>query len=149
MECRCRALHYAIVSKPILQSMINPLVIVEVVTPLIDNEKSLHIRAPAIVHRRYPRPARLKRSRRSCVDTSNFPRTSGKHCLLVRFASVAICYRGCWGNINEIIALSLVKGLLRYSCETRSTIALALQSPWINSDLDGLEKAYRERVSLT
>ena len=52
-------------------------------------------------------------------------------------------------ELNELIALSLVKGLLRYNYETRLTIAMALQTPWINYDIDDLEKAYRERVSLT
>ncbi|KAI0005567.1 kinase-like protein [Russula compacta] len=46
-------------------------------------------------------------------------------------------------------ALSLVKGLLRYSYEARSTIAMALETTWINCDIDDLEKAYRERISLT
>ncbi|KAI9513077.1 kinase-like protein [Russula earlei] len=52
-----------------------------------------------------------------------------------------------WNTLPS--ALSLVKGLLRYNYEARSTIAMALQAPWINIDLDDLEKAYRERVSLT
>ena len=62
--------------------------------------------------------------------------------------SVAICYLRYGGNIDDVIALSLVKGLLRYNYETRSTIAMALQSSWITGDLDDLEKAYRERISL-
>ncbi|KAN0121657.1 meiosis-specific serine/threonine-protein kinase mek1 [Russula decolorans] len=53
---------------------------------------------------------------------------------------------GIWNTLPS--ALSLVKGLLRYNYETRSTIAMALQSPWITRDLDDLEKAYRERISL-
>jgi hypothetical protein len=51
-------------------------------------------------------------------------------------------------NINELVARTLVKSLLRYNYETRSTIAMALQAPWIYCDLDALEQAYRDRVSL-
>ncbi|KAI0305027.1 kinase-like protein, partial [Russula brevipes] len=43
-------------------------------------------------------------------------------------------------------ALWLIKGLLRYNYETRSTIAMALETPWINCDLDDLEKAYQGRI---
>jgi hypothetical protein len=53
------------------------------------------------------------------------------------------------GGINKPIALSLVKGLLRYNYTTRSTIAMALQASWIDSDLEDLEIAYQERVSET
>jgi hypothetical protein len=56
-----------------------------------------------------------------------------------------MCYHG---DINELVAQSLVKGLLRYNYEARSTIAMALETPWIDCDLDALETAYRERVSL-
>jgi len=126
-------------------------VIVEVATPSICTKRSLHRGVMVMVHRRLPHPVRSRRSRGSYVDMSIFPRIFGTLCLLVRFAiaSVAICHLRYPGNINEVIALSFVKGLLRYNYETRSTIAMALQSPWITCDLDDLEKAYRERVSLT
>ncbi|KAI0249499.1 hypothetical protein BJV78DRAFT_1129507, partial [Lactifluus subvellereus] len=54
------------------------------------------------------------------------------------------------GNIWDFLpaARSLVKGLLRYNYETRSTIAMALETQWIDCDLEDLEKAYRERISL-
>ncbi|KAH9982328.1 kinase-like protein, partial [Lactifluus volemus] len=51
-----------------------------------------------------------------------------------------------WNSLPA--ARTLVKGLLRYNYETRSTIAMALQAPWIYCDLDALEQAYRDRVSL-
>ncbi|KAH9176843.1 kinase-like protein [Lactarius sanguifluus] len=46
-------------------------------------------------------------------------------------------------------ARSLVNGLLRYNHESRSTVAMALETPWIYYDLEDLEKAFQERVSLT
>ncbi|KAH8998816.1 kinase-like protein [Lactarius hatsudake] len=46
-------------------------------------------------------------------------------------------------------ARSLVNGLLRYDHESRSTVAMALETPWIYYDLEDLEKAFQERVSLT
>ncbi|KAH9969108.1 kinase-like protein [Russula dissimulans] len=52
-----------------------------------------------------------------------------------------------WNTLPS--ALSLVKGLLRYNYTTRSTIAMALQASWIDSDLEDLEIAYQERVSET
>ncbi|KAI0307670.1 kinase-like domain-containing protein [Multifurca ochricompacta] len=52
-----------------------------------------------------------------------------------------------WASLPA--AQSLAMGLLRYNYETRSTIAIALEASWIEYDLDGLEKAYQRRVSLT
>jgi len=52
-----------------------------------------------------------------------------------------------WNTLHS--AQSLVKGLLRYNYGTRLTIAMALQTPWIDTDLDDLEIAYQERVSET
>ncbi|KAH9082238.1 kinase-like protein [Lactarius deliciosus] len=46
-------------------------------------------------------------------------------------------------------ARSLVNGLLRYDHESRSTVAMALETAWIYYDLEDLEKAFQERVSLT
>lgn len=46
-------------------------------------------------------------------------------------------------------ARSLVTGLLRYNYESRSTVAMALGTSWIYCDLEDLEKAFQERVSLT
>jgi hypothetical protein len=51
-------------------------------------------------------------------------------------------------TLTSLLARTLVKSLLRYNYETRSTIAMALEAPWIYCDLDALEKAYRDRVSL-
>lgn len=52
-------------------------------------------------------------------------------------------------DTDELVARSLVKGLLRYNYESRSSVAMALETPWIYCDLDDLEKAFQERVSLT
>lgn len=52
-------------------------------------------------------------------------------------------------DIDELVARSLVNGLLRYDHDSRSTVAMALGTPWIYCDLDDLEKAFQERVSLT
>ena len=61
---------------------------------------------------------------------------------------VGLHLRGPHG-IDELVARSLVNGLLRYNHESRSTVAMALESPWIYCDLEDLEKAYQERVSST
>jgi hypothetical protein len=127
--------------------MIYPSVIVEVATLSIGTKKLLRKGVTVMVHRRLPHPVRLRQSRGSYVDMSIFPRIFGTLCLLVRFG-FTLYYLRYRSNINEVIALSLVKGLLRYNYETRSTIAMALQSSWITRDLDDLEKAYRERISL-
>ena len=52
-------------------------------------------------------------------------------------------------DIDELVARSLVTGLLRYNYESRSTVAMALETSWIYCDREDLEKAFKERVSLT
>ena len=52
-------------------------------------------------------------------------------------------------DIDGLIARSFVTGLLRYNYESRSTVAMALETSWILCDLEELEKAFRERISLT
>jgi hypothetical protein len=130
--------------------MTDPPVIAEVVTPSIGTGHSPQTGVTTTVHRKPPHAVSSKRSRRSYMDTSTFPGTSGILCLLVRCLDtvVEVCHLRYHGDINGLVARSLVKGLLRYNYETRSTIAMALETPWIDCDLDALEKAYRERVSL-
>jgi len=101
------------------------------------------------VYRKIQSPVSSKQSRGSYTDKSTFWGSFGILYLLVRFVpSWRACI--CRAYITlDFVARSLVSGLLRYNHATRSTVAMALQSPWIYCDLDDLEKAFQERVSST
>ncbi|KAI0271432.1 kinase-like protein [Gloeopeniophorella convolvens] len=77
-------------------------------------------------------------------QTSTYSEVETKH----RIVSGHVEYPGfIWDPLPA--ARSLVKGLLRYNYETRATIAMALETPWISCDAEDLERAYRKRIPST
>src|ERR1700677_4853877 len=112
--------------------MINLSLIAGVAIRSIGTEPSPEMKATSIVYRKLQYPVSSKRSRGLCAERSTSRSASGILYLLVRpVPRIAFCRR----DIDELVARSLVTGLLRYNYESRSTVAMALETSWIYSDL--------------